>query len=103
MAMPAEGRLEGIGAGRLRLSGELTFSTVSGLWRRTDLLLQAGPRVEVDLSGVTRADSAGLALLVGWLSRARAAQVELRFTAVPERLVALARISEAEGLLGAAG
>ncbi len=63
------------------------------------LSAQDQQRVEVDLTGVDRADSAGLALLVGFVAATRAAQVTLTFRGVPERLRAIARISEVEDLL----
>jgi len=87
--------------GRLALRGELTFASVE---RAGDVRAhlatagQAGP-VVADLSGITRVDSAGLALLVGVIGAARAAGVALTFRAVPPRLRAIARISEVEDLL----
>jgi ABC-type transporter Mla MlaB component len=57
-----------------------------------------GP-IEVDLSSVTRADSGALALLIDWLAWARAAQRELRYSAPPAALLALARVSDVEDLL----
>jgi len=88
--------------GRWLLSGALTFDTVPRLW------LDAGPlsagatgaMTQVDLGGVERVDSAGLALLVAWQGRVQAAGGVLRYLSVPERLRAIARISEAEALLG---
>ncbi len=53
-------------AGDASLSGELTFATVPQLWRdleRGGLLRSA---TVADLSAVSDADSAGLALLVAW-------------------------------------
>ena len=59
--------------------GELTFATVTGM-------LAGGPKVDptkptvVDLSGLTRGDSAGLSLLIEWLAAARASGGELCYT-----------------------
>jgi phospholipid transport system transporter-binding protein len=53
----------------------------------------------VNLAEVTRADSGALALLVDWLAWAHAAGRELRFTALPAPLLALARLSGTEDLL----
>lgn len=93
--------LTAVGPGRMALAGELTFTTAPALWDAAERLLaaRASDQVDVDLGGVTRADSAGLALLVGWLSRAQGAGVKLRYLAVPERLRAIAHISEVDGLL----
>jgi phospholipid transport system transporter-binding protein len=45
------------------------------------------------------ADSAGLAVLLDWLSAAKRAGRSLRYAHLPEDLVALARISEVDELL----
>lgn len=101
MAIAPQARLEVVESGRCRLIGDLGFATAPALWRQGDMLLgaQVDGVVEVDLSGVTQGDSAGLALLVTWQSQARAAGVVLRYTALPDRLRAIARISSVESLL----
>jgi phospholipid transport system transporter-binding protein len=77
------------------ISGELSFrSVVTALEAAQAALAQdqapnQGP-FEVDLGGVTRADSAGLALLLELARDARAAGRELRCTRVPEQLRRLA-------------
>ncbi len=83
------------GSGRFRVTGELTFSTVPLLAARSDGLpaFPVGETVEIDLGGVERADSAGLALLTEWLRRARAGGCAIRFSQVPEQMLAIARIS----------
>jgi phospholipid transport system transporter-binding protein len=48
---------------------------------------------------VSLADSAGLAVLLDWLSAAKAAGRKLRYTHLPKDVVALARISEVDELL----
>jgi phospholipid transport system transporter-binding protein len=60
-----------------RLEGELCFSTVRRFLAQAEQLAASGT---LDLSGVSRADSAGLALLLELdrLSRARGAPLELR-------------------------
>jgi phospholipid transport system transporter-binding protein len=53
----------------------------------------------IDLAGVTASDSAGLALLIEWLSVAKGAGRALRFENIPSQLQQLARLSEVEELL----
>ena len=55
--------------------------------------------IEVDLSGVGRVDSGGLALLIDWLAWARSSQRALKYIAPPATLLALARLSDVEPLL----
>jgi phospholipid transport system transporter-binding protein len=91
------------GEGRCAISGALTFETAPWLWQQLHEGAWLNKAREADLSGVTTADSAGLALLVAWRAAASASADGggggLRFQAVPERLLALARLTDAEALL----
>ena len=91
--------IEAAGPGKLRASGELGFETAAEALRAGLRLMARGPRWTVDLSGVTAGDSAGLALLIEWLSAARAQGADLSFESVPAQMLAIARISGLEGLL----
>jgi phospholipid transport system transporter-binding protein len=89
------------GEGGFALRGSLTIGQV-GPWRdrgRAALASAGGRALRIDLAGLTRVDSAGLALLVDWLAWARAAQRRLSFASTPPALQALARLSGLEGLL----
>lgn len=91
--------LEPAGEGRFSLRGELGFANAAelleeGLRRFGD----AGP-VEVDLAGVTHADSAGVAVLVEWVAAARRSGRELRYKDAPSQLLAIARLGGVDGLL----
>ncbi|MGQ0587065.1 MAG: STAS domain-containing protein [Gammaproteobacteria bacterium] len=73
------------------ISGELSFkNAVAALDAARDALAASQGSFEVDLGGVTRADSAGLALLLELARDAHAAGRELRCTRVPEQLRRLA-------------
>jgi phospholipid transport system transporter-binding protein len=89
------------GEGRCAITGVLTLETAPSLWKQlqADGLLRNAR--EADLSGVTDADSAGLALLVAWRARCLAEGGALGFQALPARVVALARLTSAESALGA--
>ena len=97
----ATAQLADRGDGRCALSGALTLETVPWAWRQ----LQAGGHLKTarlaQLAGVTDADSAGLALLITWRASCAAAGSQLRFENVPERLLALARLTDAQALLQA--
>lgn len=92
--------LRSAGDGRFALIGALTLATVAALRSegRRVFAASAGDIV-VDLGGVERTDSGGLALLVDWLAWAQAAGRKLKFSALPEALRALARVSDVEDLL----
>lgn len=81
-----------LAGGRLQVSGDLTFATVTPLLRESKALFDAGATpLLVDLSGVGRADSAGLALLIEWLRLAHSAGRDLRFLALPGQMQAIAQ------------
>jgi len=50
------------------------------------------PAAAVDLSGITDADSAGLAVLIEWVRTARQSGRRIEFSGLPPRLAELARI-----------
>ena len=75
------------------VSGMLTFDTVPGLYRTSDNWCAGGGEIVIDLAQVTRADSAGLALMVEWLRRARASSCRLRFANIPAQVQTLIRVN----------
>jgi phospholipid transport system transporter-binding protein len=81
------------------LVGELTFDTVPDRWEESGSLFDDSAAVVVDLAGVTRADSAGLALLVGLVRRAKQSGKSLTFRNIPDKLLAIARVTGVETLL----
>jgi phospholipid transport system transporter-binding protein len=87
------------GQGRLRFHGDLGFASVAAL-RLQWPGISAGPAtLEVDLSDVQRADSAGLALLVDCARRARQMGQSIRFFNIPAQMLAIARVSGLDEVL----
>jgi phospholipid transport system transporter-binding protein len=89
--------------GRIVVTGELTFATARDA-RQVGTLVLEGAResnLVIDCAGVTRADSAGLAVLLDWLAWARRKSRTIRLENLPASLVAIAKISEVDGLLSA--
>jgi len=84
---------------RWYLSGDLDFNSVPGLVGALGDVAGTGETVEIDLQGVTRADSAGLALLVECLRVAERAQHGVRFVNVPLQLQSIARVSGLDQVL----
>jgi phospholipid transport system transporter-binding protein len=93
--------LEGT-SGRYRLAGTADMANARALLERGVAEFRGQPSVDVDLSGVTTADGAGLAVLLSWVERARAAGQVLRFAALPAQLSAIAKVCGVESMLGAA-
>lgn len=87
------------GGGNYRLDGNLTFSTVSEALRAAAPLFSEGAELCFDLGGIRRADSAGVALLIEWVRRARQTRAAIRYAHLPESLRAIIRVSGVEELL----
>jgi phospholipid transport system transporter-binding protein len=86
---------------RARVNGVLHFTTVTTLLRLGSEAITSGRAAIIDLSGVKDSDSSGLALLIEWLSIARATGKSLRYENIPTQLHQLARLSDVEELLTA--
>jgi phospholipid transport system transporter-binding protein len=97
----AEVRLEDNGGGNWKLTGELGFATVAGLLKNTNSVISGDTDTRVDLSGVTRADSAGLALLVEWLRVAERNGGSITFLNMPAQMHSIARVCGLEAILSA--
>ena len=85
--------LAAAGEARLAARGPLTFATARAA-REQGLQALARTRasgLEIDCSGITRSDSAGLAVLLDWLGAVKRAGGTLRYTRLPEGLSALGR------------
>ena len=91
--------------GRITVEGALTFASARAARELGLVVLEASraDRIVIDCSGVTKADSAGLAVLLDWLSWGRRRSRSMSLESLPASLVAIARISEVDGLLTAAG
>lgn len=94
-----EPRIDSAGNGQVKISGDLTFETVSGLRERGAEVLQGDADVTLDLNEVTRADSAGLALMVEWLKQAKRKDASLQVVNMPDQMLAIARMSKLDSIL----
>jgi phospholipid transport system transporter-binding protein len=92
-------------AGRIVVTGELTFASARDARQLGVLVLEGSraPRLVIDCSGLTRADSAGLAVLLDWMAWGRRKSRPVSLEHLPASLIAIARISEVDSLLTATG
>ena len=81
------------------LQGELGYLSVPSVLQHAGLNMLGKEQVKVDLKGVTRADSAGLALLVEWLRESESAGNSIEFVNVPAQLLSIARVCGLEEIL----
>jgi phospholipid transport system transporter-binding protein len=91
--------LKELGEGRFALLGEMTFDTAEKILRTSEAPFERYTRIEVDFHDVTDSDSAGLALLLEWITWANHTVREIRFVSLPERIVAIAKTTEVDNLL----
>ena len=106
MASPESGqqtcRIEPAGGG-YRVVGDLGLASATAVLAAGETAFAGQAAVEVDLAGVTDADSAGLAVLIEWTRSARRDGRGIVFKGLPPRLAALARIGGVYELLPLAG
>ena len=82
------------------LQGNLDFDTVPQLLDDGDVLFeQHDTEITLDLGGVRRTTSVGLALLVEWYRRAHHSGISISFIKAPEQLMAMARFSQLDSIL----
>jgi phospholipid transport system transporter-binding protein len=87
--------------GRAYVRGSLTFATARRA-REAGMLKFRGCTAracEVDCSGITASDSAGLTVLLDWLALAKRDGRSLRYVNLPESLLAIAKISQVDEFL----
>jgi len=94
-------KLEAIGGGQFRVSGQLDAASVVNVLKESRSRFAESKAVDIDLGAVTESDSAGLALLLEWLRLSRVDGRVIRFHNIPPQICALARISEVDELLAA--
>lgn len=83
----------------LLASGDLVFATVTVLLAQGEALFAGRDEVVIDLRNIKRSDSAGVALLLEWLERGRAAGTRVRYRNIPDALLKIARLSNIEPLI----
>ena len=84
----AEANIHPNATGPWMVGGELSFQTVSLLERQSRDLFAKTDQTEivVDLKGVERADSAGIALLLEWIRITRQFNKKIAFSHVPNQM-----------------
>lgn len=89
-------------SGTVQVSGELCMDSMIAIMAEADGMFSnvpAGSALNVDLAGVSRSDSTGLALLLDWMRRAQQARQDITFHNMPEQMLSIARASGLEQLL----
>lgn len=85
--------------GYYRLEGELSFDSAELALKKTAKIFVSPTRMVFDLAEISKADSAGLALLLEWLRQAALGGVELRYVNLPRQLLAMAQVVGVDSIL----
>ena len=85
--------------GAFSITGDLDFASVGDLLAQGEQAFAEHQLIRIDLQGVGQANSAGLALLLEWLDRARRRRQRLELVHLPESLARIAAITNLTGLL----
>jgi phospholipid transport system transporter-binding protein len=95
----SDAQLQALGNGHFALTGPIVFTTAGELLQAGNRLFAGNADVHLDLSKVTRVDSAALALLIEWLRQAEHTGHTLQFSGMPEKLSAIARLTGTDQIL----
>jgi phospholipid transport system transporter-binding protein len=86
--------------GTLQVSGELNLKSVpDALSQFESLPVTSAESVLIDLDGVTRSDSAGVALLIEYIRQLRLADVPVTVSHLPAQMQEMAQLSGLDQLL----
>ena len=90
-----------ISAGEFAIEGELNMQTVPAVSAELENLFAKNgcDNINFDLASVTRSDSAGVALLVELMQRARQANVQLSFKHLPQQMQDISSVSGLTSIL----
>lgn len=91
--------LKDLGDGRFAVTGDMSFETADRILKASESRFADHASIHVDLSGVGKADSAGLALLLEWKAQASQRDAAISYADIPDSMIAIARTSEISDLL----
>lgn len=72
------------------ISGELSFDTVPALYEQAKGVFAERLPESVDLRGVERVDSAGVALMLAWIRTVHSQGQSLKFRNIPQHMASIA-------------
>jgi phospholipid transport system transporter-binding protein len=76
---------------RLLISGDLHFSNVMSVYKKSLQQSQQCPELVFDFSQLKSSDSAGLALIIEWIKLSREVNKPIRFTHLSDHIMSLAK------------
>ncbi len=81
------------------VTGELIFSTVMHMWKTSLPLLNKANELHFDLSKVNSCNSAGVALILEWMTYAKKNNKSIEFHNIPSQLMSIVAVSGLQSIL----
>ena len=75
------------------------MATAGDLLETSRTLFADSDNLRIDLGGVTKVDSAALALLIEWLRQARQHKHTIHIEGMPDKLLSIARLTGVEEII----
>ena len=94
-----DSQLKKQGSNIISVSGRLSFTSVNSLLKDSKPFFNRLDDLTFDLSSVEASDSAGLALLVEWMSMANKSSQRISFQGVPKQMIDIAKVSGLDQVL----
>lgn len=91
--------LNDLGGGNFAITGDMSFETAEYILRASQRAFEQHNNVRVDMSAVEKADSAGLGLLLEWMSWTKQGVAKIDFVAIPASILAIAQTAELKNLV----
>ena len=85
--------------GIFRVTGPVVMATAGELLKTSRKMFAGNSDMQIDLSGVTKVDSAALALLIEWLRQAQKQKQSIRIEGMPDKLLSIARLTGVEEII----
>lgn len=96
-----EAKIDRRGDADFQVTGDMTFETTRKLLTESKDLFEDVSDLNLDLAEVEHVDSAGLALLLEWISRTKAKGGKISLKGIPESMRAIARLCQVDSSLDA--
>ena len=80
--------------GQVKLTGQLDFETVARILKDASVDFDSASlngQIDIDLSEITRFNSASLALLLEWMKKAQQKSLQIKYHNAPEQLMVIAQ------------
>lgn len=94
-----EATIEKIDDHRFKVNGDMTFNTTQALLSASKQLFAQAKELNLNLSGVNNADSAGLALLLEWIAEIEKKGGKVSLEGIPAPIRTMAKLCQIESTI----